>query len=264
MDLFTCLFLWYICTHRGMDSEWSNLFTGLILWYTHRGMDSEWQVVFLLVYKWSNSFLIHWGTSSQWKNNQIDEEIPSSRYCAVKYLFNICWTSTIQGSVLNKVSPHWFDDFYLECVVLAAGPFYQSNPLIWHRVSHGQWNRIHDTVTSFMHFRSAKYNEKQTHAEVLWNIFQKTLHSSSPCICNIELDWGNVHKNPYVLPYLFTLGLSLFFSGWSLNAIQNLYTSTRQNAVKNRNILMVCGIFSVKHHTAHHSGFYRVKVHKNS
>ncbi len=63
------------------------------------------------------------------------------------------------------------------------------------------------------------------------------------CLSYIELDGGKVHKNYPISE------LSLFFWSGSQN---DLYTSTQQNAVKNTNMMIVYGMFSIKHHTAHH------------
>ncbi len=69
--------------------------------------------------------------------------------------------------------------------------------------------------------------------------FHKTQHSASPCICHIELDRGKVHKN------------LLFILCQRAGGI-DLCTSTQQNAVKNKNMLIGYGVFSLKRHTAYH------------
>ncbi len=52
--------------------------------------------------------------------------------------------------------------------------------------------------------------------------------------------------------------ISYHFSDRGLRMIQDLYTSTQQNAVKNRNMLIVCGIFSLKHYIEHHQESVKV------
>ena len=51
-----------------------------------------------------------------------------------------------------------------------------------------------------------------------------------------------MHKNPYVLPYISTSD--------SQTDTRFIHFYSAECSGKNRNMLIICGIFSIKHHTA--------------